>query len=569
MNIRYQRDLYRVQLCCDTQKEEKELGYPLQMCLRNPIRGLLPCHAQTVDGKLSVCWDVTSRHSVSQIVGEGTLSVSLLREILSALQEAMDSMAGYLVPCEYLVLDPACIYLTAEGEPACFLCDFENADSFRSSLLTLGEYVLEHMDHRDRQAMRLGYGLYRLAVEETFDRKGLTALLQEVGPETGETPRQDNREDLRQSLGYGSRPDESAAEEENFREQQEQEQKARQEALAAFFAEDEPQGPALLLPKRICVLGVAVILGILAMEGVVYFRNGRHISLGWIAIGGALLVLSCTVFAGMEAVLRWKQKRGQRGKHDRDKGKRQYEKKKHTPRWKNPLSEEEDYTDRWAKYPDEEKGYADSGRRRSPVEKEQTGGREGQTQSAGKGDVPGRAKTTEKSARDRRVTDRPWGDALPPGGAYAVKSPCNGYNDTPQETVVLSVRRAEDEETAWLHCEDGSSFPLKGNHWLIGKSGAGVDICLDDPAVSRLHARIYQKDGAYYIEDLNSRNGTWLGECMLESGQPEKLYDGAGITFADQRCTFAWQKVKREPGVLYQSTDKTKTGTRFAASEYR
>ena len=90
MKLRYQRELYRALLCWDTGKEEADLGYPLQMCLRNSIPGLLSCHGQTVDGKFCLCWDVTSRHSLSQAVGETSLPVRLLVQVLKTLQNTME-----------------------------------------------------------------------------------------------------------------------------------------------------------------------------------------------------------------------------------------------------------------------------------------------------------------------------------------------------------------------------------------------------------------------------------------------------------------------------------------------
>lgn len=36
------------------------------------------------------------------------------------------------------------------------------------------------------------------------------------------------------------------------------------------------------------------------------------------------------------------------------------------------------------------------------------------------------------------------------------------------------------------------------------------DICLENPAVSRHHARIYKQEWPFYIEDMKSTNGTFL-----------------------------------------------------------
>ena len=48
---------------------------------------------------------------------------------------------------------------------------------------------------------------------------------------------------------------------------------------------------------------------------------------------------------------------------------------------------------------------------------------------------------------------------------------------------------------------------------VIGRK-AGVDIVVDDASVSRRHARLFEKDGAWFVEDLQSRNGSRL------NGQP-------------------------------------------------
>jgi phosphoserine phosphatase RsbU/P len=52
-------------------------------------------------------------------------------------------------------------------------------------------------------------------------------------------------------------------------------------------------------------------------------------------------------------------------------------------------------------------------------------------------------------------------------------------------------------------------FPLARERTLIGRD-VEVDIQLSSKTVSRQHAQILATDGAYFIEDLGSRNGTYL-----------------------------------------------------------
>jgi pSer/pThr/pTyr-binding forkhead associated (FHA) protein len=47
-----------------------------------------------------------------------------------------------------------------------------------------------------------------------------------------------------------------------------------------------------------------------------------------------------------------------------------------------------------------------------------------------------------------------------------------------------------------------------------------MDIQIDDPFASGRHARIYERDGVFYVEDAGSTNGTYLNGRRLEAQQP-------------------------------------------------
>jgi pSer/pThr/pTyr-binding forkhead associated (FHA) protein len=61
----------------------------------------------------------------------------------------------------------------------------------------------------------------------------------------------------------------------------------------------------------------------------------------------------------------------------------------------------------------------------------------------------------------------------------------------------------------------GNRFELTGVEMTIGRA-AGCQVSLpDDTFASTVHARVYGRDGAIYVEDLGSTNGTYLNGMRL------------------------------------------------------
>jgi pSer/pThr/pTyr-binding forkhead associated (FHA) protein len=88
-------------------------------------------------------------------------------------------------------------------------------------------------------------------------------------------------------------------------------------------------------------------------------------------------------------------------------------------------------------------------------------------------------------------------------------------------------------DTPHLRLEDtGQVFPLAGDLTTVGR-GAGVDIALEDPSVSRLHAEIVRRGDHVYVSDLGlSINGTRV------NGRPigrRVLADGDVLSFGMAR----------------------------------
>ena len=79
---------------------------------------------------------------------------------------------------------------------------------------------------------------------------------------------------------------------------------------------------------------------------------------------------------------------------------------------------------------------------------------------------------------------------------------------------------------------------LAERKYFIGR-GEGNNIVISDPEVSRKHAVIYYHDGGFIIEDLDSRNGTFLNRRKITK---ERIEDGDKIKVGNRVFTVMVEK---------------------------
>lgn len=104
----------------------------------------------------------------------------------------------------------------------------------------------------------------------------------------------------------------------------------------------------------------------------------------------------------------------------------------------------------------------------------------------------------------------------------------------------ICIAKGVREPRGVLVCEErdsGPDFQLKKETAIIGKNPK-VRFCIQRDTVSQFHARIEYQENKYYIEDLNSTNGTYVNDVPLNYKQRYCLTVGDSLRFADVRYHF-------------------------------
>lgn len=86
-----------------------------------------------------------------------------------------------------------------------------------------------------------------------------------------------------------------------------------------------------------------------------------------------------------------------------------------------------------------------------------------------------------------------------------------------------------------LRAADGSvTFRIDDGEYVIGKSRERADgVIVGNPAVSRVHCKVFRKEAEFYIVDLGSSNGTFLDDRRVLPSQPLKINRGSRIRIAN------------------------------------
>lgn len=122
---------------------------------------------------------------------------------------------------------------------------------------------------------------------------------------------------------------------------------------------------------------------------------------------------------------------------------------------------------------------------------------------------------------------------------YAVAEETAYEEEDMGRTVYMGEQPVRHDIKHRLLTEEGKLLAcLEQDTYTIGKKRGEADLVLEDFSVSRLHARIVKEEDGYYLEDMNSTNGTLKNGLRLQPYEKRKLEEGDEITFGNKTLIY-------------------------------
>ena len=510
-------------------------AYPLHMIRENAIPGFLRCRTEEMDGELLFCYDITSMQTLQSVMESQEVDAVLLRMLFLLIPDAMETLEEYLLDPQGLLLSPDMIYLNQERDQMRF-CYYPGAEAgLTESLQQLGEGILPRLDHKDREAVVLGYAFYQKCCDQTeevpvdFFRN----MVRETGPED---PAEQHEE-------------------------AEEEQRRQEEIVNAFFEEDDRKAKNNGRRKS----GKKKDGKKFAFFQKFRRKEPEYESLSW--------------EVPEQEAQRWEDsKQDVPGPQEFGRWKSGHGKRKISDGWREHAAIADDD----AYFPDsDEINPADrkpaSGKKTEAyVTKDHAHIREAQT-------IYSNADTekTLKYTCDEKIHLGKAPEYIKESAAYnfagrkgiaAAEKPVecgiNAYDEEAETQILKAFSAGGDgpvpaklvyvgsaRKNTQVFLQPGQEFALHQLMYVIGKSSRAADVVLPSPAVSRSHARIVWVSSeddhnvmsdfrvradrdtdswkGYVLRDLHSKNGTAVNGQLLNPDEEMPLHDGDEILFAD------------------------------------
>lgn len=456
MRAEYKRDMNHNYLILYGEDEINTDSYQVRMLVGNVIPSLLKCRIQGMDGRFLVYFDITSKQALSVLYEEKKMGVEDLRLIFGGFVKAMEDAAEYLMNPGQFIISPEYIYTDIEKQEIyfCMMPGYEKDIKEQFQFLT--EYILPKIDHQDQDAVILGYGVYKRAMEDSFHLEHIKEELYKTQGQQGTTTTK--AEQMKTESEQRQESEDFNPEEEGFWENEEINQE---------FVRDGEKSKRLSLPQKTGVIVLAAILlcGIAAttlMGYLPYLETGTILGIIIVLVACVMLFVYVSKIKKKPGALR----QGREEERDKPKG------------------------------------------ITGKVPTDQTDQSQNTIQSV--------VKSTNKPVVKSSQLHADYGETVVLS-AGAVFGPASLVSKEPGELATIYIN------------EDLT---------VIGKLETACDAVISLPTVSRIHAKIRKKEDAYYLTDMNSRNGTAVNGRLLLPDEEYQLEPEDEVDFAQARYIF-------------------------------
>ena len=505
--------------------------YRSKMLKSNKLDHFLTYDTQNINGTIHFTYDISSKQSIYSFYENSDIDYKTIRHLIMSLKSALDAINNYLLEPDYIVLDPKMIYMNIATKALYFCYCPGEKNNFYESLNTLICYILSKINHEDTNCIILAYSLQQQSINANYTFDDLMEILNKQvfnhqnsninQTEQTDQIQKNQKADICDNGMYINQNESHTApdydESESFSD------------ISKHFLKKNS--------KRYAIIPVCILFAVIA--AILYYG----LVLRAISMELMVILFGIASFLCFELFTYFKNK--------------QINKPKTTSRlFKSAPSfcskpakdffEENEYSDiiknqtikpaknnSMKNYPAENDLYKSHFTENNLYRNHLTENDSLETYLSGSdslGNYSTAGYSTENDS-DENYLNEIYSNENDSNKNYLNEnySEKNYYEDT----IILGYRSSESlPRLVYTGTDFASENELVSFPFIIGKMTDNVNMIIDNPMISRIHAKIYLKEGHYYIEDMNSSNGTYINNNLIQPHSLTEINTGDYITFS-------------------------------------
>ncbi len=167
MEISYIKDGNRNTMIIKDIKIEKN-DYKLQMVLNNHIEGLVQISVESINNETMLYYDISSKTQMSNMFTRKQMSGKELYIFIKDIKMLSERMSEYLLTLDNIIFDTDLIFFNRQKGKYEFCYVSENKEDYQVNLRTLFDKLLEYIDHNDKEAVLIAYGIQQMTTNADF-----------------------------------------------------------------------------------------------------------------------------------------------------------------------------------------------------------------------------------------------------------------------------------------------------------------------------------------------------------------------------------------------------------------
>lgn len=149
--------------------------YCMKMLENNDIEGFLPTRSVSVNNQLSYLYDISGNIPLEEKYSGKELSAEDIVRIAGQIREIIEVSESYMLNIDGVLFDIRYIFCGINDMSWNFVYNSSAASDARDGIKRVLEFILGKLDHKDGNAVILGYGLYKrvchgeIPITQVFD----------------------------------------------------------------------------------------------------------------------------------------------------------------------------------------------------------------------------------------------------------------------------------------------------------------------------------------------------------------------------------------------------------------